>query len=85
MHPSDSYPLATALRSSGTASRYRKTESEMTASETREGTGMSESKNPYPSDTPEWQLFENMVSSARCSTAFATDAGRTALSKEPQS
>ena len=35
---------------------------------------MSESKNPYPSDTPEWQLFENMVSSARCSTAFATDA-----------
>ena len=39
MHPSDSYPLATALRSSGTASRYRKTESEMTEPGTREGSG----------------------------------------------
>lgn len=30
--------------------------------------------NPYRSDTPEWQLFENAKSSEAAANAFAADA-----------
>ena len=32
--------------------------------------------NPYKSDTPEWQLYENMISTERQSLAWAADAER---------
>lgn len=31
-------------------------------------------KNPYPHDTPEWQLYENMIGARRAARAFAADA-----------
>jgi hypothetical protein len=37
---------------------------------------MKDDKNPYDSETPEWQLWENMTSSARQSLAYAADAER---------
>lgn len=33
-------------------------------------------KNPYSTETPEWQLFENMVCEERRSLAFSDDATR---------
>ena len=34
------------------------------------------SSNPYSSDTPEWQLFENAKSAELAARAFAADAER---------
>jgi hypothetical protein len=36
----------------------------------------SERKNPYHQDSPEWQLWENMVSAEAQARAFAADAER---------
>ena len=33
-------------------------------------------KNPHPSDTPEWQLWENMESSYAMARSHADDADR---------
>lgn len=33
-------------------------------------------KNPHASDTPEWQLWENMTSGYSLAQAFAADAER---------
>lgn len=42
-----------------------------------------EEKNPYDTESPEWQLWENMKSSLLKSLAFANDAERyTRLSQE---
>lgn len=37
---------------------------------------MSEERNPYFSDTPEWQLFENIKGSEALARALTADAER---------
>lgn len=37
---------------------------------------MKDAKNPYASDTPEWQLFENMKGSEAQERAYYSDADR---------
>jgi len=33
-------------------------------------------RNPFDAETPEWQLFENMIGARRAASAFAGDAAR---------